>query len=122
MLQKIILKNILYFCLATSVLGCSVYRSQGRKSFETDTPARVPISLSFECKKSQSPDEIAQIVDFNSLMQIPDLKFQEYIFQNTVILLASSTESGLNCFSQAIDYSVYTENPDLYLFPVNTWP
>lgn len=101
---------ILFFCAS-----CSLYRSQGRRSFESDTPNRVPISLVFHCPNMT-------YVNWETLKTVPGLKLQENIHGDTVQLLASTPNSSQFCISQSLDLASYMENREILASHLNTWP
>lgn len=103
-------------------IHCSVYKSQGRKDFETDTPLRVPISLIFHCRNPQSLNESSLSTSFEQLRMIPTLQLRRMIYDNTVVLLASTTHPNMTCFSEGLDLTGYTQNQDISTYQINTWP
>lgn len=99
-----------------------MYKSQGRKSFETDTPNRVPIALIFHCRPTRSLDTPAQMASLDQLKHLQGLAIRQTIYQNTVILLASTTQPDLTCISEGLDLENYTKNLDILPYQINTWP
>ena len=109
---------IISFCI-----GCSVYKSQGRKDFETDTPARVPIALTFYCRDNHNiSNSSVQVVELADLKSRPGLKLHATFNQGAVHLLASSANSDQICISNGLDLDTYIKNQELLLYQVDTWP
>lgn len=98
---------ILFFLFLSS---CSVYRSQGRRDFETDVPSRVPISVIFHCRDMSAAEPTTQILEIESLKaNYPDLIIRENITQETVVLLASREGSSTVCISEGLDFTEYVK-------------
>ncbi|MBL7542469.1 MAG: hypothetical protein JNL11_01565 [Bdellovibrionaceae bacterium] len=101
---------LIFLFLLISSVGCSVYRSEGRRQFENDVPTRVPISVFFHCPNLSSPSEPARIVSWEMLKITPGLTVYESIHNQTVVLLASSNEPHTYCFSEGLDLAEYLKN------------
>jgi hypothetical protein len=106
----------IFFLITVAVFltNCSVYKSQGRKDFETDTPARVPISLTFQCQLLNSPNRPVYDTSLEELRTIPDLVLRHTMYQETVVLLASSSKTEQLCTSEGLDLAYYLENQDVF--------
>lgn len=102
--------SLIHIILILSTLGCSVYRSEGRRQFEDDVPTRVPISLVFHCPNMNSPAEPARVVSWDSLKSMPGLTVHESFHGQTVVLLASSSDQQTYCISEGLDFAEYVKN------------
>ena len=93
--------------------SCSVYRSQGRRDFETNVPERVPISIIFHCQDTRSSLKTTEIIELKTLKTSrPDLVIHENINGQTVVLLASRDDSSTICISDSLDLAEYVQNLD----------
>ena len=117
-----LIKTTLFLLPLLFSLGCSVYKSQGRKSFETDTPARLPIALIFYCRDSTLANAPAKTASWEELKAIPSLVVKEAFYQKTVVLLASSPQPDLTCISESLDLADYSQYRELFASQLNTWP
>ncbi len=92
-------------------VNCSLYKSQGRRSFETDVPVRVPIAVVFHCPNLSSVDNPDDVLEWQTLKKMyPDLTLQETIDNQTVVLLASTPEPRRLCISEGLDLTEYQKN------------
>lgn len=110
-----VMKFLCLFLILAFSVSCSLYRSQGRRSFESDTPQRVPISLIFHCNDQS-------VIDWETMKSAPGLTIQENIQGDSVQLLASTPNSGQMCISESLDLAFYMENRQILASQLNTWP
>jgi hypothetical protein len=86
-----------------------VYKSQGRKTFETDVPARVPVSLVFHCPNLDAPNEPSETLSWHDVKALPDVTIHESVYNQTVVLLASTPNPRRNCISESLDLELYSK-------------
>jgi hypothetical protein len=104
-------KILLSIVALLSATNCSLYKSQGRRNFETDVPTRVPIAVVFHCPNLNSDNGPEELMEWESLKKMyPDLTVQESIDNQTVILLASTVHPQRTCISEGLDLTEYQKN------------
>lgn len=104
-------KILLSIITLLSATNCSLYKSQGRRNFETDVPTRVPIAVVFHCPNSISNEGPEEVIEWETLKKLsPDLTVQESIDNQTVVLLASTVSPQRTCISEGLDLVEYQKN------------
>lgn len=104
-------KILLSIIALISATNCSVYKSQGRRNFETDVPTRVPIAVVFHCPNSTSASGPDEVMEWETLKKAyPDLTVQKSIDNQTVILLARTVSPQRTCISEGLDLTDYEKN------------
>lgn len=117
--------------------GCSVYKSEGRKKFETDTPQRVPITHELSCfpnnplETNVVSEEISLIkptsTDHNSLYKNSEeanpirtiLVTQD---NDHLTLVIKNSDSQDYCLTLPISKSEYLQNKQQIITEINSWP
>lgn len=124
------MKELIVVTLTLLLLSCSVYRSEGRKKFEQDTPKRVPIALELNCYNENpiSQEFITEEIDLREssnafLMSNQYLNKKIFVAEkdNTVIILLNRNDSDF-CLTQALTKVDYQNNKQALLEEVSSWP
>lgn len=102
-------RQILFLTLTLLLTtNCSLYKSQGRRDFENDTPIRVPIAAVFHCPSLVSVNEPDDVIEWQTLKKMyPDLTVRERIDHQTVVLLARTVHPQRDCVSEGLDLADY---------------
>ncbi len=120
-------------CLALTcflLLGCSVYKSEGRKKFEEDTPKRVPIAMELNCYNDNpiSQELITEEIDLTEstnafLMNNQYLNKKIFVAEkDSKVLLIIHRNGSDFCLTQSMTKSDYQNHKQAILEEVNTWP
>lgn len=124
------MKVLFVITSALLILSCSVYKSEGRKKFEEETPKRVPISLELNCYNENPISQalITEEIDLREssntfLMNNQYLNKKIFVAEkdNKVILLLHRNGSDF-CLTQAITKTDYQNHKQALLEEVSTWP
>lgn len=105
------IKILLLSLTLTLCTNCSLYKSQGRRDFETDTPTRVQIAVVFHCPSLVSANFPDDVIELETLKKTyPDLTVHETVDNQTVVLLASTVHPQRTCISEGLDLAEYQKN------------
>ncbi|MBN8537026.1 MAG: hypothetical protein J0M15_08230 [Deltaproteobacteria bacterium] len=98
--------------------SCSVYKSEGRKKFETETPQRVPVMEELTCY-SQNPIEDPVIFDETSVKTTSDTLTVKAIelkdYPDHLVLVSEDSASSDYCLTPALSKSEYVHNKEKIL-------
>ncbi len=109
----LLIMGLFFLCVS-----CSVYKSEGRKKFETETPQRVPVMEELTCY-SQNPIEDPVIFDETSVKTTSDTLTVKAIelkgYPDHLVLVTEDSAFSDYCLTPALSKSEYVHNKEKIL-------